>query len=792
MSQLPPPLPVMPLPPIEPPRPPSRRRWLLIGSVVVVVVAAVATVGGLSWRAYQRTQPPPMVREDVGDKYREASAAFTETPMGSDQQERAAIGAMFDSLGAAVRRGDNAAVGDRFDVDRLILELKRHNVLPAMRAAEARGFKTGMSNTAPAAFAKNDLLKWTRYEIRRVRPLGGGEAMVYFRGWDDTGYIMKSRWWLRKHSGGWRFYDLEDLDTGIRVSAAMGAAMTGASFQTGTMPPWVNAIKSIPVATQQLTAGEIDKAEATLATLEGTNLPPEFDAVRLLLMSAVRLRQERFPEAVELLDKADALRADLPASDHLRAIALNGLGRHEEAVRFARQYVDLLGGDGHSYSTLGDALTGAGRKDEAAAAYRKGLDDSPDSADCLAGLAKAVGTAGGDELARRLRATTKPADVFSGAADVCVGERAGDAIAALVEAYRPVARGADDPWLLYYDGEAKVLLKRYAEAAALLNRALPLAPPGNEQVFHDEYLHAFALADQPLEGYAGSPQPDVAFIKYADDLVAEETTDRIRQLIMAHRAKRPDDGWLDYYEGRALMKEGKPKVALARYARGLKAVAGDEGATRTYQLARADAAFAAGNGLAAYDGTLPEATFDRLAPRYAEAKHADGLAKLIAAHRKRVPADPDLPVWDAEVEFLRGQYKRVVQLLTEHRARTAAAAAGGGGEDAAADEDWRVSDRLIRSLVRLKWFDEALAEVRRAAGDGEPDHWYLAMIHAAAGKVREAAAALDTMIADEDYEVDASNFYEDADLGPALRTPAFAAWRKKHPEGVDDAPDAPE
>src|SRR5262249_40416632 len=67
----------------------------------------------------------------------------------------------------------------------------------------------------------------------------------------------------------------------------------------------------------------------------------------------------------------------------LRARAYNDLSRWGQAVEQARTYVDLLGDDAGAYLEMGIALAELGRPEAAAAAFRKGLGDDPDSVENL-------------------------------------------------------------------------------------------------------------------------------------------------------------------------------------------------------------------------------------------------------------------------------------------------------------------------------------------------------------------------------------------------------------------------
>jgi hypothetical protein len=99
------------------------------------------------------------------------------------------------------------------------------------------------------------------------------------------------------------------------------------------------------------------------------------------------------------------------------------------------------------------------------------------------------------------------------------------------------------------------------------------------------------------------------------------------------------------------------------------------------------------------------------------------------------------------------------------------------------ENKWRFKDRLIRSLVRLKRLDDVLRE-NRALKEDTPDPWYATLILALAGDVGRVEQNLQKLVK-QGHSV--QSFYDDPDLGPALRSERFAKLRAKYPEPKEKA-----
>jgi tetratricopeptide (TPR) repeat protein len=101
------------------------------------------------------------------------------------------------------------------------------------------------------------------------------------------------------------------------------------------------------------------------------------------------------------------------------------------------------------------------------------------------------------------------------------------------------------------------------------------------------------------------------------------------------------------------------------------------------------------------------------------------------------------------------------------------------------DDDPNSTDNhsgVIRSLVRLKRFDDAGAEADRLAHRTD-DPFYPTLVHAARGNVEETAGGLARCV---EAGYSAAEFYDDDILGPALRSELFHELAKRYPEPKDE------
>ena len=743
---------------------------LALGAAVVVAVVVAAVVHERQKRALARRQ------ETVEQKYQETSGAFGGAGAVANDADTQAIDFVLTRIETAMRQQDAGTLFTHLDLDLMFEDLERRGLIPkAGRSERSRfrgGFKAGFMRGLQNASANFD---WQRHQIKRVRVRGGNggkgsgaEAVVYLRMHHSKTASAKMRWWLRKTDTGWKAYDYEDLDTGLRTSTTIGLLVSNPA-QAASVGSFGEGIAG---GAKALLEGDGKAAEAALAAIPSSGLPPPLDAVRCLLMgNAVRL-QGRYDEAFAFFAQAEALNPDVPAVHQARAAAYNALGRHEEALASLEKYERVLGPDETLYEHRGAALLGLKRPAEAAEAYRKGLDDTPDSWANLAGLAAALPAGDKVELAQRFAKVTRHQDVFRAVAGDVISKDDADALAALVPAYRRTPAGAVDPYADYYEGGEMLLRGQYEEAARIIADVRPKMPARDQPLMDSELRRALLELGRYTDAYRAASSPQDAFDVIANHARHKQNLAALRELIALHaKDYQGKDASIHFYEGCAFDLENRFDKAAEAFLKGMRLA--PEEYRHNYRREGVYSAFAAGQVVEAYErfgewdrkGTLAQ-----LAVECSRARRPDLLEALLERHRREAPSDPGLPRWEAELHFIKGEYSQAVELLTRHRDGLLKEYSAGGY--------W---DRLVRSLVRTRRFQEAVLEAETQAGREEGVTSLVALAYAAAGNAGRATAALDRHVARDGKGAAVEALYNDVDLGPLLRSDLLRAWRERNP-----------
>lgn len=796
---------------------------LLVGGGGLAVVAAAGAGGWVFLKRAQERQRAAAEAERAADRA-EAAAAFA-APVPPTPDEAAEFGRFFAALGADLRRGDGAAVARRFDTDRMAAEADRAGAFDRLPGGATREFRRGAAEgfrrAIGPALTGNELVRWDRTEVRRVRwAADRREAVVIAvhrdgRGAEET--RLKMRWWLTGGPGGWKVYDLEDLDIGSRLSLLMRHAFTPEMLdRLKADPAAAAAVQGAAAAVQEALAAlvlrqDADAAEAALARARGVDVPGPIGALRELAEGTLLVGRGRPDEALARYDAADRLLPGMPLVALARAAALNLLGRHAEALEQARAYARELGPDAIALQQEGFALEGLGRDGEAAAAYGRSLDDDPDGVDALAGLRRVLA---GDkaELVDRLAKAPKAADLY----DDLVSEARGDEDAAGLKALAAgLARAApDDPRVGADEVRGLVEAGKFADAAAALKTRLGKAGPGNPtEDLLGAYLYAMLRAGRPLDAYAAVPPAHAgyAFRTLASDLEDEvvpvdpdkpgpdqpdPAAGHLAGLIAAHRKADPGDPWLWFYEASLLQDAGKYAEAETEYAAGADALEkraaegkpvggfGDDPAADArddFRSRRVACLYRLKRGLEAYRRVGPATdTFRQLAGLYRGADDPAGLAALIDAHQPHAAGDPVVLYWRAEVADLKNDHRAAAAGYAAYRK----AAAGREGEKFTAQRAW---DKQVRSLVRAGDAAAARAVVGEQTGD-DADPVLAAVVAAAAGDAAGVERLMDAAAAGPGG---VARFYWDADFVRLTAGPGFDAVRKKHPDPRPKPPPGP-
>jgi tetratricopeptide (TPR) repeat protein len=742
--------------------------WLMLVSLLVGAAAAIHFREEIS-RAM--TVPPEPQIEVAEDKREPIADAFQPNEGVMDDEEAGRIKQVLEEVGQAFRRADGDAFAKLFDFERLWVELARH--VPAV--AGVRPNTTMMGKGIAAGMAENGpIVLWERLEIKRIRFLDAArrDAVAYVRQWDENRVGTKVRWWLTKSNGSWRVYDFENLDQGFRLID--NAATIALNFRKPEAREWKNAVDVLRRARICLEEGKVDEAVKLLESIRWTRPSPMLEGARCLVLGEIARDRGKWNEALAFYARAERANPDMPVLDAMRANVYLRMENHEEALKFARRYIEKTGDDVNCYEIIGESLTALGKPDEAADAFRSGLRDDPGAMDSLHGLRQVLPAGKKAELGDWFTKMPDAAKRFDQLVSEMLREKDEEAADAIIDAFRKVA--PDNPAADFAKARLNILRKKINIALAQFKTAIPRVKDEKQRAFFvNDFLDDMRVAGKPIEAYRAAPDARAAFHRLADFMVDDDDDDKsialLRLLVVEHRRRHADDPWVFYYSGRVKALAKSFDDADKEFAAAMKTAPNDD-AREEFRSSRVFARFQAGKELDAYQNIEPrKATFDQLARLCDSAANVDRLQALVSAHHMRDPKEADAHLWQAQVHFLRQEYDEVKKILTRHRTAILAKPANTAV----------FADRLTRSAARLGQFDVALREAE-AARDTNP--LLAAAVHAMAGDVESTAAELAARTKDGFTPV---TFYFDPDLGPALRTPKFQALREKYPDPVKPA-----
>jgi tetratricopeptide (TPR) repeat protein len=792
----PPPLP--PSSPPSPPRPKGRGRWR---AAILIVACLVLFVGTGAWFLRHRLFPGAAPRrvETAERKYRAVREAFASDGPKADVRTLSAMDTLLGQLGRALLRRQGPRAAALFDFERMAQEMQAHPAAARLPRISNRLYAASLQAEFARMFdSAQGMDGWSHHRLRHVDFLpggGGDEALIYASHKLDDGTSLRYRWWVRRSGAAWRVYDYEELTGGMSATYRMAAAEAATAAGAG----WPAVYERVDEALGAAGAGDFDAAERALRKGDGASFPAEFDAMRWNAWGIVHLGRARHAEALEALDKASAAAPGNPLADQLRSAVCLSMGDHAGALASARRYADTMGPDADNLHTIGLALEGLGRTREALTSYRAALDEDRDSIDNLVALGLALPPEGKQELGARWAGSAVTAARFREVAEGFV-ESDPAALRALLDAYAAdVARSQYDPYLKYYEARWHAAAGRHDEAAAIARKALGTTDEEVRDAVYPVYFSSMRRAGRAVEAYRDErvPQADRgdAFLTLASGLAAAEDTDTLAKLIEVRRADAPGDPYAHYYEGRLRRLAGDFAAAERSYA---AAAAGglDEAWAETLRGARVEVRYRQGEGLPALGEIGPaDRTFAQLARLYAEDKDADGLERLLSARAGARRPDASMPLWRAELMWLREDYGAAAdQFLARYRATEAAAKAAEStnaadqaqrAEDGEHWDDWPVEQRIVYSLIRGGREAEAL---RFARGEKERygTSYFLLIVHASAGRVTEAIEMFRACVGDG---FDPAYLYDAETLGPVLRSDRFKALHAEFPPG--EPPPAP-
>ncbi len=646
---------------------PARRRSsgaVLIGLLALGALVFVAGVGGLgflylSWSGAFSGPAPRPAAENEEDLRQDVREAFADRKPLDEKEVATDLLPFFEGLSTDLAAADSERALARFDLDRMTEELAAVPGFPVRTAREKRGFVKGLREGMGRSLARpGAALRWTSSEVRGVKKLNNDEVVVIVRHRHPNGVSLKMRWWLTRRSGGWKVYDLEDLDLGLRMSALTGAV---AVQEMGNPSETTQAMKALGEAFQALRQKDLDGADRKLAQVAGAKIPKQVEAIRQLGLGVVRLERGQAVEALEALEAAEALQADLPLIDLIKGRALNHLGQWDRALPSLEKYRDLLGDDGPVCRELGLSLRGLRRFADAAREYRKSLDANPKEALAYQGLLKSMeGNAPTDDLGPRFAKLDNPRENFDVFAADCERREFPQLLGPLVQAMRKI-----DPQYApvdYYGALTEVRTGHADRAVPLFQSALAKQPDAQvRQVYAEHFLELMSGAGHGSAAYAAAPEPRAAFGFLAATALKQQRVEELRQLVAAHGKKDPADPLLPWYQAEIYTRDG-------RFARANKTFASakppDEEALTSFRASRVLCRYHIGETLAAYREIGPRSdTFRQLAGLAWRDEDSRLLQDLLDAHARNDPQSLDLLRYRYRLQVRQGQAAEGIALF---------------------------------------------------------------------------------------------------------------------------------
>jgi len=585
------------------------------------------------------------------------------------------------------------------------------------------------------------------------------------------------RWWLkRSDEGEWRVYDWEDLDGAMRQSTIM-VSFFGSARSAGDTRKALKKLREYVAVALAFQNEHPEQAELALAKFLKRDLPRQLEFGLLMMTAATKLELDKPKEALEICSEVLGRGADMPILFLLRAQAYNELWRHTEALADVHKYQAILGTTAASCRVLGDTLLALEKNTEAVRAFKEGLEDDPDSRGNLLGLALALPEKDKSQIAPYLAKLRKPREDINPLAQAILRRWDMPALEALMTAYRPLA--PKDTRYQYYMARVLTSRKQYDAAVRMIFPVIAKITDRREQkAYTSVYLDAMIGQKKYIEAYHNSPDSAYAFDYLADDLADREDVKRLSELIENHRRYRPHDPWLKFYTGRMhLLAKHYPQAAESFGAGWRNAKGNDD--REVYRREYVYALHKSGRAMDAYRTVTPrDETFAQLANLLEYDEKPDGLQALLDAHRPAAGSgDRNIPLWQAQVHWLRKDYASVVKTLDASRRRILAPMPTGQQDTPSYDPNPYTFDRLkVHSLLHLRRFDEALAAAK-ASTKRDDDPWYEAQVYAAMGDVKRTEATLARLV---ELGWDGEEFMDDEFLGKALATEPFSALRAKY------------
>jgi tetratricopeptide (TPR) repeat protein len=664
--------------PVRAPRRPAPRwgtPWLLLAGLLLVVGVMVALV---VWLGYREQSGSPVVRpvEDAEEARQDVRQAFHRAGPLPETELVEELTALFEDLRAAVAAGQGERAVGHFNVERMVEAMGLDSVMPPRSVARHTFVQSIRTDLVTHLNNRELVTLWDKFDIKHVRHLGDDELVVIVRHRGLDRSIVKMRWWLTGSSGPWQVYDFVDLDVGMRHSLFWGLPermrYRGRTYDAAgdaRCQEVQKAMVAVSDAKGLLGRPDLDTAERRLQSVAAIELPPQFNAQRLMTRGALLKQKHQLKEALTTLQQAQRDAPDMPYLDLLQGEVLAEMGQGARALEHLEKYQALMGEGPQLRRAMGLALRWLSRFKEAASWYRKALDENPRDAAAFVGLINslAVNDNHGDLPARFARLDNRRGN-FVTCARECIDNKNARAVELLAE----VMRKSDPNFAAvdYYRALARALQNKGAEAAALFLTALEREKdPSKHREYEAGFLKAMTGPGKAVHAYGVLPESREAFRTLAHALKESHQGAELTLLVEAHGKKHGDDPLLPFYQAEAYLWEGNYALAEKAFAQAL-ARSPNPATVAQFRPSRVLARYHARDALVAYRDIGPrEETFAQLAALLLAAWDNDRLEALIDEHARHSPDSKEVLRYRSRLAVRQGKTDQGTALFKELLAR---------------------------------------------------------------------------------------------------------------------------
>ncbi len=774
---------------------------MLRGCALVVVIVALGGGFVVRYVLMPRAADKAELAREQAENRLEARAAFLD-PKPATPEQIAEFTPILLKLGKSIEQSNAQAIRDCFNIPQFTDECIRAGIIEKIGAPNSLRVRSELmeafGNTiGPSLIKKKEYFSWQSCVLRRVRVTEDGKQAIviathYMTDAGDTTSIPM-RWWLTKKSGAWCIYDLEELQSGLRITALLVSAMSPELVKNPQL--FQARMAAVNEALLACCREDYEAADVALAPARNVGLPQPIAAMRALIEALIAIGRQDAKKGMTFLNEAERLNPDMPITLMFRAIAHNLLEEYGDAITASNKYIELLGPDSTVLLQRGLAMENLDRMEEAATSYRQALDFEPDDASCLTALRRVLSKENKSEWVVRFKKRSQTSMEFLRTfATEALSDNDMDALEAIATQMRK-----DDPRnadATYYMVKIALERKQLDAAIQILKELFTHNDDATKNATR-RIVSLLADTGHGLKVYEAAPANEALriFRELAEDLTdALDDDDEVKleapkrraeyeRIVEAHRKIHPDDAWIPYYQGQIELAQNNLAEAEAAFQLSLEAIPKDEKADRIRvrdRLLHVMSTRKRGHEAYAQFGQEP-GVFGLLAQRFDNTKDQAGLKKLVDTHKAKTPNDPELIFWKGTIQYRNAEYS---QAILSYRAYMAVA-----NEENYVGQREEAQSRVIRGLVRLKKFAEARTELKAIE---DADSRLKPLIAAATGDVDATIAAIQEIMEHKKPSMyGLYHFYMDEDLGPLLRAEPMKRVREKYPEPMNANPAGP-